>query len=87
MVPDASTGEAEARGAGRDLRQIVSRRNLKFSGEPAESIDLFLSKVEEMRRTANLAEAELLASLPMLLSEVAYRMLGVTPRPSGAATK
>ena len=57
---------------GRDRAQVVSRRNLKFAGAATESMDLFLKKIEEIQKSANMSESELMVSLPLMFSGIAY---------------
>ena len=58
-------------GNNRDIGQIVRRWGYKFAGEPGESIDTFLERVEESWELAKLTEAEMLSALPELFIGVA----------------
>ena len=58
-------------GNNRDIGQIVRRWGYKFAGEPGESIDTFLERVEESWELAKLTEVEVLSALPELFIGVA----------------
>ena len=58
-------------GNNRDIGQIVRRWGYKFAGEPEESIDTFLERVEESWELAKLTEVEMLSALPELFIGVA----------------
>ena len=55
----------------RDIGQIVRRGGYKFAGEPGESIDTFLERIEESWELAKLTEVEMLSALPELFIGVA----------------
>ena len=55
-------------GGPRDVGQVVRRWGFKFAGDPGESIDTFLERVEENSILANLTEGEILSALPELWS-------------------
>ena len=58
-------------GNNRDIGQIVRRWGYKFAGEPGESIDTFLERIEESWELAKLTEFEMLSALPELFVGVA----------------
>ena len=51
-------------GGPRDVGQVVHRWGFKFAGDPGESIDTFLERVEENWIPAKLTEGEILTALP-----------------------
>ena len=58
-------------GNNRDIGQIVRRWGYKFAGEPGESSDTFLERIEESWELAKLTEVEMLSALPELFIGVA----------------
>ena len=58
-------------GGPRDVGQVVRRWGFKFAGDPGESIDTFLERVEENWILAKLTEGEILTALPELSVGVA----------------
>ena len=55
----------------RDVGQIVRRWGVQFSGEPDQSAETFLGRVDECRALARLSEEEMLSSLSELFTGVA----------------
>ena len=62
-------------GNNRDIGQIVRRWGYKFAGDPGESIDTFLERVEESWKLAKLTEVEMLSALPELFIGVAATLV------------
>ena len=63
----------------RVIGQIVRRCGYKFAGEPGESIDTFLERVEESRELAKVTEVEMLSALPELFIGVAATWVPTGP--------
>ena len=55
----------------RDIGQIVRKWQIRVSGAMRQSIDVFLTRLEDCRALANLSEKEVLSKLPELFTDTA----------------